>query len=128
MTVAVFVGIAAGACRPGPVDYDEDFTEEVERICADYCEMNLACHEPPWFDTYDECETTCLGTAYVYNDTACGEARRAIFECVGATATCEEYNDTNNVHADNYTCKSEKDHWLDLDCGTSDEDPHMGAP
>jgi hypothetical protein len=102
-----------------------DFTEEVERICADYCEVNLACREPPWFESYQECENVCLHLAYIYNDTPCGQATRDEIECIGSQPTCELYNDTLNVHAEQYTCKAEKDHWASLaeSCGQSDEDP-----
>jgi hypothetical protein len=43
----------------------------------------------------------------------------------GSQPTCELYLDTYDVHADDYTCKAEKDHWGDLaaSCGQSDEDP-----
>jgi hypothetical protein len=103
----------------------EDFTEEVERICASGCAVNLACREPPWFESYAECEQVCLHLAYIYNDTSCGEATRALYECIGSQPTCELYNDTLNVHAEQYTCKAENDHWASLaeSCGQSDEDP-----
>jgi hypothetical protein len=115
----------AAACGPGPLDEVEDFTAEVEQICADYCEMNLACHEPPWFETYAECEHICLHSEFMYNDTLCGERARAVRACVGSQPTCELYNDTNNVHADEYTCKAEKDGWAEVSegCWNSDEDP-----
>ena len=67
--------------------------------------------------------TICLGLAYVYNDTDCGEAKRDMYECISSTQTCELFNDTYNVHAEVYTCKTEKDHWVDLNCGQSDEGP-----
>lgn len=103
----------------------EDFTEEVERICEEYCEIYLACREEPVFDSYDECEHSCLHTAYIYNDTDCGEAKRGMYECVASQPTCELFLDTYDVHADDYTCKAEKDHWASLaeSCGQSDEDP-----
>jgi hypothetical protein len=109
----------------------EDFTEEVERICADYCEIYLACREEPVFDSHQECEQVCLHLAYIYNDTPCGEATRAVKECIGSQPTCDLYNDTLNVHAEQYTCKAEKDHWVSLaeSCGQSDEDPYpYGEP
>jgi len=127
LVVPAFTFAVLGACSARPVD--RDFTQEVEKICADYCSINLACREPPWFESYEECEDLCLETPYVYNDTECGEARRALTECVGSTATCEVYNDTLNVHADDYTCKAENDHYHSLKCGQSDEDPFpQGAP
>jgi hypothetical protein len=103
----------------------EDFTEEVERICADNCEMQFTCFEPPAFESYEECEHICLHTPYIYNDTDCGAAKRGVYGCVGSQPTCELYLDTYDVHADDYTCKAEKDHWGDLaaSCGQSDEDP-----
>ena len=101
----------------------EDFTEEVERICADLCTMNLACQEPPAFASQDECESICLGTDYVYNDTTCGEVKRAAIECIGSQPTCELYLDTNNVLSDDYTCKAEKEAWTSLHCRDSDEEP-----
>ena len=122
-SVAILLVAAAFACSARPADYEEDFTAVVEQICADYCEMNLACHEPAWFETYEACDDTCLGLAYIYNDTDCGQAKRNMYECIGSTSTCELYNDTNNVHADQYTCKTEKDRWVSLDCGQSTEDP-----
>ena len=68
---------AAVSCGDRTIEPEpEDFTEEVERICADQCEMNLACLEPPGFESYQECEQICLHTAYIYNDTDCGEAMR----------------------------------------------------
>lgn len=117
---------AALSCGDRTIEPEpEDFTEEVERICADYCEINLACREPPWFESYQECEHVCLHLAYIYNDTPCGAAMRAVHECIGSQPTCDLYNDTFNVHAEQYTCKAEKDHWVDLaeSCTQSDEDP-----
>lgn len=112
------------ACSARPGDYPEaDFTQEVERICTSYCAMNLSCREPPYFESRQECEDICLGSAYVYNDTDCGQALRDMYACVASTATCEQFNDTYNVHAESYTCKDEKDLWISLDCGQSDEDP-----
>jgi hypothetical protein len=119
----------AAACGDRIAEIDQDFTDEVRRICVDNCTMDLACREPQWFDTYAECEAVCLDTPYIYNDTDCGQARRDLVACIGSTATCELYNDTNNVHADDYTCKAEKDDWLSLECGQNDEDPFPnGAP
>jgi hypothetical protein len=124
-----FAVAATMACSARPLHYDEDFTEAVEYICADYCQMNLACREPPAFESYEACEDICLGSAYVYNDTDCGQALRDVFECIGSTPTCELFDDTYNVHADEYTCKIEKNHWVSLDCGKSDEDPFpVGTP
>jgi hypothetical protein len=120
--------VAGLACSARVVDVERDFTEEVERLCVDFCTMNLDCHEPPWFETYGDCEHACLHAAYVYNDTVCGHARRALLECVGSTETCELYNDANNVFAEDYTCKAEKDHFTGLDCGSSPEDPHPHGP
>jgi hypothetical protein len=102
-----------------------DFTEEVERICADYCQTYLACREEPVFESYQECEHICLHIPFIYNDTACGETKRDVYECIGSQPTCELFLDTYNVHAEQYTCKAEKDHWANLaeSCGQSDEDP-----
>ena len=91
--------------------------------------MNLACREPPAFGSQGECEDICLGLAYIYNDTDCGEAKRDMYECISSTQTCELFNDTYNVHAEVYTCKAENDHYHSLNCGQSDEDPFpQGAP
>ena len=117
-------GIVALAGCSRTADYKEAFTAEVERMCANYCALNLECQEPPAFEGYDECESYCLGLSYVYNDTECGEAKRAKFECIGSQPTCELYDDTQNVHADEYTCKAEKDAFTSLNCGDSDEDPY----
>lgn len=46
-----------------------DVSDEVERICAAFCEQNVACHEPELFETVSD----------------------------------------NNVIADDYTCKAEKE-------------------
>jgi hypothetical protein len=123
MVVLVGAALSCGdhLIEPEPAD----FTEEVERICADNCEMHFACGEPPAFESYEECEQICLHLAYIYNDTVCGEATRGVYGCIGSQPTCELYLDTNNVHAEQYTCKAEKDHWISLSqsCGESDEDP-----
>ena len=115
--------IVVVACSGRQLDVEEDFTEEVARICDAFCEMNVACHEPPVFDTEDECLELCLDHPYMYDDTECGAAHRADMDCVGATTTCAEYLDTLNVHADDYTCKAERQAIAPLDCGTSTEDP-----
>lgn len=128
---ALVVATLGVACGPGPVDQVEDFTEEVEQICTDFCELNFACRMPPGFDSYEECEHICLHSAFVYNDTVCGEATRAELACIASQPTCELYNDTWNVHADGYTCKVEKDHWAAVSesCGQSDEEPYpKGEP
>lgn len=120
-----------GACGPGQFGEDEDFTAEVERICADYCEINLACREPPFFESYEECEHNCLHSAYIYNDTECGRATRGEIECVGSQPTCELYNDTLNIHADKYTCQAEHERRVDVmkACQDSEEDPYpKGEP
>ena len=125
LVVAAIVGVAL-SCGDRTIDPEpEDFTEEVERICADFCEVNLECRDPPWFESYAECEHVCLHLGYIYNDTPCGEAMRAWHECIGSQPTCELYNDTLNVHAEQYTCKAENDHWASLaeSCGQSAEDP-----
>jgi hypothetical protein len=114
---ALAILVAGLACSARVAEIERDFTEEVERLCVDFCTMNLACHEPPWFETYEECEQVCLNTAYVYNDTACGQARRDMLECAGLLETCELYNDDD-------VCKAEKDDYVGLQCGTSDEDPY----
>lgn len=74
---------------------------------------------------YQECEHICLHLAYIYNDTPCGEATRAVNACIGSQPTCDLYNDILNVHAEQYTCKAEKDDWASIakSCGQSDEDP-----
>lgn len=123
LAVALLGASAGLACSARPADYHEDFTAEVERLCADYCEMNLACRAPPAFANYDECEDACLGLDYVYNDTTCGEAHRAMIECIGSQPTCELFMDTYNVSADDYTCKAEKDRVTSLHCPQTDEDP-----
>jgi hypothetical protein len=122
--VSVALVGAALSCGDRTIDEPEDFIEEVERICADNCEMQFACFEPP-FESYEACEHVCLHTGYIYNDTDCGEAKRGVYGCVASQPTCELYLDTYDVHADDYTCKAEKDHWADLaeSCGQSDEDP-----
>jgi hypothetical protein len=129
--LSLATAILIAACGPDPLDHAEDFTEEVERVCADYCEINLACREPAWFESYDACEQTCLHATYIYNDTPCGEAMRAIMTCVGSQPTCELYNDTLNVHADEYTCQAETEHRAELStfCSQSDEEPYpKGKP
>lgn len=49
---------------------------------------------------------------------------RDVYECIGSQPTCELFLDTNNVHAEQYTCKAEKERWISLakSCGQSDED------
>lgn len=106
------VGLALGlvlACSDRTIDPVVDYTEEVERICTAYCEMNVMCHEPAIFSTFEDCYDVCIDMTYLWDDTHCGEVMRDIHDCAGATTTCEAYNDTNNVHAEDYTCKAEKD-------------------
>jgi hypothetical protein len=85
----------------------EDFTDDVERICQSMCEMNLACRDPPAFESMDECYAYCAGFEIMYEDSECGRAWRGMYECLGNTANCEEFLDTNNVHAEEYTCMEE---------------------
>jgi hypothetical protein len=128
IVVASIFALAITACSDRSGDYHEDFTQEVERICEDYCAMNLACREPPAFESVDECESICLDTPYLYNDSTCGQAERDMYACIASTATCDLFDDTYNVHAESYTCKPEKDRFFALDCGQSGEDPSQGAP
>ena len=124
LSAAVLVGGAViAACSGRTVDTEVDYTQEVEQICEDFCTINLACHEPPVFESQVQCRDTCTELAYIKNDTACGEAHREFMACVAATTTCAEYNDTNNVDADNYTCKAEKTAFIELNCPQSSEEP-----
>lgn len=104
-------------------DVEVDYTDQVLDICTDFCGMNLSCHEPAVFETHEACEAQCFDMGYILNDSECGEAHRDLYECVGATSTCDAYIDTNNVNADNYTCKAEKMALLALDCGGEDPYP-----
>lgn len=124
--ITLVAGMMVAACGAGSLDYDEDFTKEVEQICADYCDVNLACREPAWFESDEACVHSCLHSAFIYNDTDCGEAKRAVVACVGSQPTCELYDDTLNVHAEVYTCQAETEHRAKLSeaCGQSDENPY----
>lgn len=121
--VAIVLGLG---CAERPANPAKDFSDEVEQICADYCEQALACLPPDeQFETYGDCEGRCLTLGYIYNDSACGEAIRDAFACIGSTSTCEAFLDTNNVNAKSYTCQAEKEHYSSLTC---DEDPSEDAP
>lgn len=105
MGIAVSL-LVASCSRTMPID----FTDDVERVCAAYCEQNLACHEPALFESFEDCYDLCFNEIpRLWQDDACGEAVRAKYECVGQTHSCEAYIDSNNVLADNYTCKAEKE-------------------
>lgn len=67
-----------------------------------------------------------MGSSFILNDTDCGEAHRAMMECIGSQPSCELFLDTYDVHADEYTCKAEKDRYTGLLCGQSSEDPSPG--
>jgi hypothetical protein len=104
--------------RQVPVDY----TEEVVRICTDLCEKVVTCVEPPLFSTEAECRASCTRPEHtMYEDSACGEAFRELYSCIGGTENCEEYLDTNNVYAEDYTCKEEKEVLATLKCGAPGE-------
>lgn len=114
------------ACSGRPADPAEDHSEEVAKICADFCGQALACLPPDdGFESYEDCEGSCLTLGYIYNDSACGDALRDAYACIGSTPTCEAFLDTNNVDAEDYTCKAEKEHYTSLTC---EEDPMEGAP
>jgi hypothetical protein len=127
--VTFAVSLAATvACGARTGDYTEDFSEAVEEICTDYCTMFFACRDPSFFESYEDCETRCSGLGYIYNDTACGQSQRDMIGCIGSQPTCELFNDTENVFADDYTCKAEKDYDTSLYCGQVDEDPYAQTP
>ena len=105
------VALTSVTCVDRPLE--PDFSEEVERVCGMLCEQNVSCHEPPLFETVNECFEVCISGDELYTTDACGAARRAVYECVGQTSTCEAYLDTHNVDAEDYTCKSEKDAMVD---------------
>ena len=91
-----------------------DLSAEVDRICAMFCQRNVACHEPRLFETEDDCYEVCFEEfPSLHQQTECGAANRALYECVANTTTCEDYLDTNNVFAEDYTCKTEKQRALD---------------
>lgn len=118
----MLIGAVACALTCGGRQTSADFSDEVDRICDNFCEMNLRCHEPPLFADESECHEVCVGQAYVMNDTDCGAAQRAQLDCVGHTQTCAAYNDTNNVDAETYTCQTETLAFVTI-CGSSDEQP-----
>ena len=107
MTLIGLGAVALVACsRVAPADV----SEEVERICAAFCEQNVACHEPELFETVDDCFQVCFHEyPSMHELDECGEATRALYDCVGSTQSCEEYLDTNNIGADDYACKAEKE-------------------
>jgi hypothetical protein len=126
--VAFVVAMVAGACGPGQLDEVEDltnFTEEVQRICADLCEVNLACIEMSAFESQEACEHACPGFQFIQNDSTCGEAKRALLECVGSQPTCELFFDTFNVFADEYPCQAERERWIEIgEACLASEDPY----
>jgi hypothetical protein len=131
--LAFVVAMVAGACGPGQaeqLDEVEDFSEEVQRICADVCELNQACFEPPPFESQEACEHLCLYGPFIQNDSMCGEAVRAGNECIGSLPTCELFFDALNVYADEYPCQAEHERWIEIyEACLDSEDPYSkGAP
>lgn len=118
----ICVSFIITACSSRTVDVEEDYTEEVERICRDLCEKVVTCVDPPLFETQEECRATCTGLDIMYEDSACGEGFRALYGCIGGTPTCEVYLDTKNVIAPDYTCKQENEALGPLKCGASEGD------
>lgn len=118
VTLALVTALAA--CSDRMADYPPvDYTEEVARICEDLCDKGATCADPPFVD-YDECLDACTVPGGMHDDTACGAAFRAWFGCVGGTATCEEYLDSRNTHAENFTCKEENLAAAALKCGAQE--------
>jgi hypothetical protein len=109
-----------------------DFTEEIQRICADLCEVNQACIEPPPFESQEACEDFCPRGPFRQNDSMCGEANRALLECVGSLPTCELFFDSFNLSraADEYPCQAERERWIEIyEACRASEDPYpKGAP
>lgn len=113
---AMLVLFVLAACSSRTADDPQDYTDEVERICEDLCEKGATCVDPP-FAPYEECMVECTQPGGMHDDTDCGAAFRAWFGCVGGTATCEEYLDSRNVNAEDYTCKEENVAAGALNCG-----------
>lgn len=114
----LLVALSLAACGERMLDVEQDYTEEVEQLCSDLCEKVVTCVEPPLFETREECQVLCtVAPSEVYEDSACGEAFRAYYRCIGGTATCEEYLDTQNVLANDHLCKTEGDVIVGLMCG-----------
>jgi hypothetical protein len=111
--------LAFAACSGRTGDYEEDFSDDVERICTAMCEKVVACRDPPVFATEEECRSVCDNES-MYEDTACGQGIRDFRECIGATANCEEYLDTLDVHAEDFTCKAENEGYAMLKCGAAE--------
>jgi hypothetical protein len=116
--IAFVVAMVAGACGPGQaeqLDEVEDFTEEVQRICVDLCKVHQACWQPTPFESQEACEHLCLDAAFILDDSACGEANRALNECIGSQPTCDLFFVAKNLYADKDPCQAEKDRWLEID-------------
>ena len=85
-----------------------DFSEEAERICRDYCSINVRCLDPSMFETESECADMCLEDEVLFEDSPCGATYRNALDCVAQLETCAEYEDANNTHLEHYTCQAEK--------------------
>jgi hypothetical protein len=120
LIASLVVAMVTPACASRTGDIAEDFTEDVHRICHSMCEMNLACRDPPAFETFEECFADCSGPELIYEDSECGQAFRDHFECLGNTANCEEFLDTNNVDAAEFTCMETNLTIVGLKCGAQD--------
>ena len=118
----LFLIAAALAAACGERTTPRDFSAEADRICRDYCAMNVACHEPAIFEQESECREVCLDNELLFEDSECGASRRAGLDCVAQTETCADYRDTNNVNAETYTCQVEKLAFVELQCGSADAD------
>lgn len=113
-TASFGAAVAFAACGSRTGDYEEDFSEDVQRICTNLCEKVVECRDPPLFETVDECRATCTIPSFMYDDSECGRTLRDFRECVGETQSCEEYLDTLEVHAEDFTCKEELDAYAAL--------------
>jgi hypothetical protein len=120
LAALVLVPLAlTSACTDRTLDYEKDFTEEIIRICEAVCEKADTCVDPPIVE-YEKCMKGCTIPGGMHDDTVCGQAFRDFYDCVGSTATCEEYLDTQNFHAEDYTCKEEGEFLYELKCGAQD--------
>lgn len=107
------------ACSSRQLDVEVDYTEEVLQICDAMCEKSATCEDPPFVE-YDECMEKCTVSGGLHEDSACGQAFRDFVACLGGTANCEEYLDTRNNHAEDFTCKEENLHAAELKCGAQE--------
>ncbi len=118
--------IVVSGCADRPLD--QDFRSEVDQICGQFCSTLLECQPDPSFSSQAECEESCKGMGFIYNDSDCGDAFRQFYACIGGVGSCKAYFDTHDVDANDYTCKAEKDRVAELGCWGTSEDPYEDAP